>query len=119
MATQNELPEETKKQIAQLQNMQNQIQTLRIQLDANQREYSEIKATLKEIENHDDDDELYKSIGPVFFKTTTKKAREEFKDRQELLEIKIDALKKQEERSKTQLTELNDTISLQIGRINR
>ncbi len=119
MATQNDLPEETKKQIAQLQNMQNQIQTLRIQRDANQREFSEIKATLKEIENHDDDNELYKSIGPVFFKTTAKKTREEFKDRVELLELKINSLKKQEERTKTQLTELNDAISLQIGRINK
>ncbi|MHA2363131.1 MAG: prefoldin subunit beta [Candidatus Hodarchaeales archaeon] len=114
-----DIPPAVQEQLQKLQDLQNQVQTLRIQLDANQREFSEIKGTLKEIEGLNDDDELYKTVGPIFFKNSVKKVRFELNERIEFIELKINSLKKQEERSKKHLDELNKTISLQFGKTSK
>ena len=119
MSLQRDLPPEVEEKIATMQNLQNQLQSLRIQLEANQRELTEIKSTLKEIENHEEEEELYKSVGSIFFKTTAKKARDEFNDRLEVLERRNTRLKEQDSRSKNQLEELNKEVSMQIGRTSK
>ena len=74
-APQQNISPELQQQLQEYQSMQNQMQTLRIQFDGNQRELAEIKATLKEIKDLNDEEELYKSIGSIFLQPTLRKLK--------------------------------------------
>ena len=115
MSSINDLPPAVQEQLKQMQTLQTQIQTLRQQIEVSQNRISELKGTLKEIETFSEDEELFKTIGQVMFKTTAGKVKSDFSEELELLELKINSLKNKEEKMKTQLNEMNKTIANQLN----
>lgn len=115
MSSLNDLPPAVQEQLKQMQTLQTQIQALRQQIDVSQSRMSELKGTLKEIESMNEEEELFKSVGQVMFKTTAGKVKTDFSEELELLELKINSLKKKEESWKNQLTEMNKSITSQLN----
>ena len=115
MSSINDLPPAVQEQLKQMQNLQTQIQTLRQQIDVSQNRMSELKGTLKEIEPLTDEEELFKTVGQVMFKTTVGKVKTDFQEELELLELKLNSLKNKEEKWKTQLNEMNKSIANQLN----
>ena len=115
MSSINDLPPAVQEQLKQMQNLQTQIQTVRQQIDISQSRMSELKGTLKEIENFSEEEELFKSVGQVMFKINAGKVKTDFKEELELLELKINSLKSKEDKWKTQLTEMNKSITNQLN----
>jgi prefoldin beta subunit len=115
MSSYNDLPPEIQEKIKQMQNLQNQLQALRQQLDVSQSKVNELKGTLKEIESFEDSEELFKTVGQVMFKTTVGKIKAEFGEDLELLELQIKTLKNKDEKWKAQLNEMNKSITSQLN----
>lgn len=114
MSSYNDLPPAVQEQLKQMQTLQTQIQALRQQIDISQNRMSELKGTLKEIDPLNENEELFKSVGQVMFKTTVGKVKNDFSEELELLELKLNSLKKKEETWKSQLTEMNKSITNQL-----
>ena len=115
MSSINDLPPAVQEQIKQMQNLQNQLSTFRQQIEISQSRMSELKGTLKEIEAFSEEEELFKTVGQVMFKTTVGKVKKDFAEEMELLELKTNSLKSKEEKIKTQLTDLNKSLASQLN----
>ena len=114
MSSINDLPPAVQEQLKQMQTLQTQIQALRQQIDFSQNKMNELKGTLKEIEPLSEEEELFKTVGQVMFKTTVGKVKSDFSEELELLELKLNSLKKKEESWKNQLNDLNKSITNQL-----
>ena len=110
MALRNLSPEIQEK-IKQLQNLQNQLQAIGSQIDFSQGRVNEHKSTLKELEGVTDDVKLYKNVGQIMFSSTASSIRKELSEELELFDLNLNRLKKQEEQTKKQLTELNSYLN--------
>jgi prefoldin beta subunit len=105
------LSPEIQEKIKQLQNLQNQLQALNSQIDVTQGRYNEHKATLKELENVSDNVKLYKSVGQIMFSSNVTQTKKELSEEMEILELQLKTLKKQEEKTRNQLNELNQYLN--------
>lgn len=106
---------EIQEKIKQLQTLQNQLQSINSQLDITRGRFNEHKTTIKELDNVSEDAKIFKSVGQVMFSSTVPDVRKELGDEMELLELKLNTLKKQEEKTRTQLNELNQYLSQVIS----
>ncbi len=113
-----DIPDQLKKQIQQLQQLQQQgemVANQRAQVEMTTRE---LQQTLKELEKLSDKETLYRSIGSVMLKV---KSRDdlvtELKDEQDTNELRVKSLKGQEDLLKTQLQKLQEQIQGQIASI--
>ena len=110
-----DLPPAEQEHIKQMQNLNAQLQTIRQQIEVSQTRITELKSTLKEIEDLDEGDELFKTVGQVMFKTTVGKVKSDFTEELELLDLKMNSLKSREDKMKTQYTEMNKTLASQLN----
>lgn len=115
MSSYNDLPADVQEQIKQMQNLQTQISTFSRQIEISQSRMNELKSTLKEIDPLKDEDELFKTVGQVMFKTTVIKVKSDFQEELELLELKLKSMRGKEEKLKTQLTELNKSVTTRLN----
>ena len=104
-------PPEVQEKIKQMQSLQNQLQALNSQIEISQNRMNEHKSTLKELEGVTDDVKLYKNVGQIMFSSSASLVRKELGDDLELLELKLNTLKKQEEKVRNQLNELNSFLN--------
>lgn len=68
---------------------------------------------LKEIESLNEEEEQFKNVGQIMFKTTAGKDNRDLNKELELLGFKINFLKKKEESWKNELNEKNKSITNQ------
>ncbi len=92
-----EMSPQLQNQIAQYQNLQNQLQVLgsqRVQLEAKLRE---IEGTLEELSKITGDTPVYKSIGMLLVRQDDREAlKKELEEHKETLTIRVKSLQKQE-----------------------
>lgn len=87
----------------QLQNILVQKQTLTMQT-------KEIEKALEELKKQDDD--VYKSLGPIVIKAKKEEIIKELEEGKEDIDLKIKTLEKQEKRIKDKINELQDGMKL-------
>lgn len=87
------------KELIEYENMEKQLEVLLIQKHQLQIQLNEIKHAMDELEKATGD--VYRSVGSVLLHTTKEKAEKDLKDRNELLEVKLNAISKQEEKLRT------------------
>lgn len=87
---------EIQKKIAEFTQLENQLRTVKIQIDASQRQTAESNQTLKELRSIDESTEIYKMSGGVLFKTPLEKVKSDLEDTVEYLEIQFKKLKQKE-----------------------
>jgi prefoldin beta subunit len=110
-----ELPPQVQNQIAQLQQLQQQAQALLSQKSQIEMIIRETESAVKELEASSEDAVIYKSVGAVLFKADRAKLIEEFKDKKEVLDLRLKTLAKQEERIQKRFGQLQDQLKTSLG----
>lgn len=94
--------EDLKKALSDYENLQKQLEVLLIQKHQLQLQLNEVKHAHTELKKAKGD--VYRSIGSVMIHTTREEADKDLGEKQELLQVKIDALTKQEEKLRETVT---------------
>jgi prefoldin beta subunit len=110
-----ELPPQVQNQIAQLQQLQQQAQTLLSQKSQIEMIIRETESAVKELEASDEGAVIYKSVGEVLFKADRSKLIEELKDKKDVLDLRLKTLEKQEDRIQKRFGQLQDQLKVSLG----
>ena len=100
-----QIPPQLQNQIRNFQQLQQKVEVLvsqRMQLET---QLKETEGALAELEQADQNTDVYKSIGAILVKANVDKLKEELQDRKETLDMRIKTIKKQEERARVDLEE--------------
>jgi len=112
-----EIPEQLRNDIQQLQGLQQQLQSIVAQRQQFEIQLAEIDNALKEIENADDSAPIYKSIGAMLIKVKDKEsAKKDLSEQKELLGVRISSIKKQEEALNGKISPLAQRVSQGLQR---
>lgn len=111
-----EISPQLQNQIAQYQQLQNQLQVLgsqRVQLEAKLRE---IEQTLEELNTLSGDTPVYKSIGMLLVRQDDREAlKKELEEHRETLTIRVKSLQKQEKSLSQRYEDLAAKIQVALG----
>jgi len=111
-----EISPQLQNQIAQYQQLQNQLQVIgsqRVQLDAKLRE---IEQTLEELNKLSGDTPIYKSIGMLLVRQDDREAlKKELEEHKETLTIRVKSLQKQEKALSERYEDLAAKIQAALG----
>ncbi len=100
------------KALLEFENMEKQLEVLLMQKN-------QLKLQLVESKNARDElkhatGEVYKSVGSLVLKTTKDKADKDLKEKVELIDIKLTAIEKEEEKLRTAIKELQKSLQEQM-----
>ena len=97
-------------QLNQFQQLQQQAQAIAMQKQTVEIQMNESKKALDELSKTDDDQDIYKTAGPLLIKTTKADSEVELKDSVEMLELRKKTIEKQEKRITSKLEELQTNL---------
>jgi prefoldin beta subunit len=105
-----ELKEENTAEIKlqEMQILEQNLRNLLLQKQAFQMELTEVQNALKEIEISGD--EVFKIVGQLMIKTDKEKMKEELKNKEKILEIRVKSLEKQETAFTGKLEEVREQV---------
>ena len=89
------LPPHVRRDIEQYINLREQLRQLRLRMQQFENELETINNALDEISKLDKKAAIYKSVGVFLIKTDKNKAIEELKEKKEILELRVQTLKRQ------------------------
>jgi len=104
------IPPQVQSLLAQLESYQGQLQLLVQQKQKVQLELNEAKKALEEIEKLPDDAVIYKTVGTLIVRITKDKALAELREKVETLEVRLNALERQEKKLNEKIKELTEKI---------
>jgi prefoldin beta subunit len=108
-----ELPPEIREQLTRFQQLQQTLQAVVTQKQQLELEKAEIEKASSELEKSAEGATVY--IGNILIKSERQKLLDELKERRELNETRVTVLGKQEERTRTRLTELQQKLQGKLG----
>ena len=88
--------EDLSKVLAEYESLEKQLEVILIQKNQLRIQINESKNALDELKHAHED--VYRSVGSLMIKTTKEEAEKELKDKKELMEVKLKALEKEEEK---------------------
>lgn len=103
------MDKETEQLLTQAQIYQQQIQTILTQKSALTLELNEIKKSLEEIEKTSEKF-VFKLSGPIMIKVDTKDAKKELKGKEDMINLRLNTIEKQESKLKERIEELRSKI---------
>ncbi|ASI99709.1 prefoldin subunit beta [Thermococcus celer] len=104
------IPPQVQAMLGQLEGYQQQLQLVIQQKQKVQLELTEAKKALEEIEKVEEGTTIYKTVGTLIVKTDKARAVEELKEKVETLEVRLNALDRQEKKLNEKLKELTAKI---------
>jgi len=104
------IPPQVQAMLGQLESYQQQLQLVIQQKQKVQLELTEAKKALEELEKVEDGTVIYKTVGTLIVKTDKEKALAELKEKVETLEVRLNALERQEKKLNEKLKELTAKI---------
>jgi prefoldin beta subunit len=110
LAKEQEIPPEIREQLTRLQQLQQTLQAVVTQKQQLELEKAEIEKASSELEKSTEGTPVYKNVGNILIKSERQKLLDELKEKRELTETRVTVLSKQEERTKTRLTELQQKL---------
>jgi prefoldin beta subunit len=110
-----ELPPQIQNQIAQLQQVQQQVQAIAMQKSQIEAMQKESKMALDELERLADDAVIYRNVGELVIKTSKEESVSKLKDREETLSLRLQSISRQEERLTTRFKQLQEQIQQALG----
>ncbi len=110
-----ELPPQIQNQIAQLQQLQQQIQGLAIQKSKIEAMQNESKMALDELANLTEDAIVYRNVGELLIKTSKEESISKLKEREETLSLRLQSISRQEERLTSRFKQLQEQIQHALG----
>lgn len=106
-----ELPPQVQNQIAQLQELQNQHQATLQQKQQLEGRLRELRRSLEEIEDAEEDAPIFRSVGGLLVKVKDRDALlEELTEEKETISVRLNSLKKQEEKVKSKMEQLQSSL---------
>jgi prefoldin beta subunit len=108
------LSEETKKKIIDLNNLQQTLEFITSQKMQFESSLRETETAIDELEKINPDDIVYKSIGGILVKSEKNKLLDEKKNLKVTLEMRSKTLKGKEERTRTEIERLSKSIQADI-----
>ncbi|MET1101416.1 MAG: prefoldin subunit beta [Pyrodictiaceae archaeon] len=104
------LPPELENKLARYQNLQAQFNRIVQERAAVEAEISEINRVLQVLQELEEGDTVYRLLGNVLVKVSKDKVVSELNDRKEILELRLQKLRKQENELRKQLDEVVQEI---------
>ncbi|HUY01071.1 MAG TPA: prefoldin subunit beta [Candidatus Deferrimicrobium sp.] len=105
-----QIPPHLQNQIRKFQELQQKAELLGRQQMQLERELNDTERALTELDQLDQNAVVYKTIGAILVKSNKDKLKEELNDRKETLDMRIQTIKRQEERTKSELEEKQKEI---------
>lgn len=105
-----QFPPWLQEQVARLQNLQQNLQSILGQKQHLEMEQLETERALEVLKKATDSDTVYKSAGPLLIKSTKQNLITELEEKKELSNTRVTVLSKQEIRIKENLKEVEDKI---------
>ena len=109
-----EIPPWLREQLARLQQLQQNLQAIMIQKQQLEAESVEIEKATEELKKSEQDEEVYKSVGPLLIKTKKDDTLKELDEKKDLANTRLVVLGKQETRVKENLKEVENKINEMI-----
>lgn len=112
----NEIPPKLQNQIAQFQQLQQQLQSLLSQKFRLEAQLREANMTLEELGKSPEDVTIYKSVGSLLIKASDKASvQKDVEDDKETLEVRIKTLERQEKIMRDKYQVMQDQLSKALG----
>ncbi len=108
------LPEDIRKKIADLQNIQIQLQNFRNTHEFLESQNRDTELCIQELENADQDTTVYKSIGGILVKSTRDRLLDEKKSLKISTEMRLKTIKQKEERTLQTLEQMKKSLQSEI-----
>jgi|Deesub1362A_J573_1020465.scaffolds.fasta_scaffold00146_24 prefoldin beta subunit len=110
-----EIPPQLQNQIAQLQQVQQQLQALSSQKVQVEMMLKETENALEELSKLPEGAVVYKGVGELLIKTDKERAEAELSEKKETLEVRIKAIERQVERLQERFQQLQEQVRSAIG----
>jgi prefoldin beta subunit len=110
-----ELPPQVKNQLAQMQQIQQQAQTILTQKNQVEISLKETELALEELGKLDNNAVVYRTIGDLLIKTESEKTKEFLKEKKDTLDLRLQTLTRQEERAQKRFQQLQEQLKQAIG----
>ncbi|WP_461865545.1 prefoldin subunit beta [Thermococcus sp.] len=104
------IPPQVQAMLGQLESYQQQLQLVIQQKQKVQIELNDAKKALEEIEKINSEAPVYKTVGTLIVRTKKDEALKELKEKVETLEVRLNALDRQEKKLNAKLKELTQQI---------
>ncbi|MDP2218471.1 MAG: prefoldin subunit beta [Methanolobus sp.] len=114
MSTQ--IPPQIQNQLAQLQQVQQQAQSLAMQKAQMESLQNESQMALEELEKLSDDAVIYRTVGELQIKTGKQETLVQLKDKVETLSLRLQSISRQEERISKRFTQLQEQLEQSMGK---
>lgn len=105
------LPPEIQREVLRLQQLQQTLEATLLQKQQLELRLRETERALKELEKAEEDAAVFKSVGSILIRRDVATVREELEEERDILNIRLKALTRQEERSRERLEGLQKRIS--------
>jgi prefoldin beta subunit len=109
-----EIPPWLREQLARLQQLQQNLQAIMMQKQQLEAESVEIEKATEELKKSEQDEAVYKSVGPLLIKTKKDDTLKELDEKKDLANTRLVVLGKQETRVKENLKEVENKINEMI-----
>ena len=109
-----EIPPWLREQLARLQQLQQNLQAIMMQKQQLEAESVEIEKATEELKKSEQDEAVYKSVGPLMIKTKKDDTLQELDEKKDLANTRLVVLGQQEPRVKEKLKEVENKINEMI-----
>lgn len=109
-----ELPPWLREQLTRLQQLQQNLQAIMMQKQQLEAESIEIEKATEELKKSEENEAVYKSVGPLLIKTKKDETLKELDEKKDLANTRLVVLGKQETRVKENLKEVENKINEMI-----
>ncbi len=113
MSTQ--IPPQIQNQLSQLQQVQQQAQSLAMQKSQVESRQKEAQMALEELDKLPEDVTIYRTVGELQIKSTREEAVSKLNEKIETLSLRLQSITRQEERISKRFTQLQEQIEQSMG----
>ncbi|MFP4655522.1 MAG: prefoldin subunit beta [Methanohalobium sp.] len=111
-----ELPPQAQNQMSQLQQLQQQAQSLAVQKNQVESSQKATETALEELKNLPEDATVYRTVGNLQIKTTRDDAIEKLEEQKENLSLRLQSINRQEERISKRFKQLQEQLQQSMGK---
>jgi prefoldin beta subunit len=112
------LPPQIQERLLRLNQLQQTLQSIVAQKQQVELELTEVEQSSAELQKLTDDAVIYKATGSLMIKTERPKMMTELSERKELLNMRVQALTKQEERYRSQVKEVQTKLQQDLNPVS-
>jgi len=114
-----QLPPQVQERLQRLQSHQNTLQQLLQQKQRIEGELMESEKALETLKDVSSDQKVYKSVGAVLVEKTRDDVVEDLEERKDFLNMRMKVIKKQEDKTREKMTDIQEALQKELGLPNQ